>query len=88
VDNAQMLDEYALIDGEEMGEYACKVLELYDRVLELYEAYGKSTSIGQEFKLVLDAEILRLLVYYKEHCHIEECTEVIEKKYSRLVWDL
>jgi hypothetical protein len=81
VDNAQMLDEYALIDGEEMGEYARKVVELY-------EAYGKSTSIGQEFKLVLDAEILRLLVYYKEQCHIEECTEVIEKKYSRLVWDL
>ena len=81
MNNANMLKEYTWIDGDELGEYC-------DRLLDFYEPFARSVNMSTELQNALEAEIVRLLTFYKEHSIIEDEIETIERKTKHLIWDL
>ena len=81
MNNADMLREYSYIDGDELGEYC-------DRLLDFYESFTRSVDMSTELQNSLEAEIVRLLMFYKEHSIIEDEKETIERKTNHLIWDL
>ena len=76
-----MLDEYVLADADNTQGYE-------GFLIDMHNCYGGSRSMSPDFKAALDAEILRKLIHYKDHCTIETVTDMVPHERKYLEWDL
>lgn len=73
------LEEYACLDGCELGDYLIKLLEV--------RRYNDNHGMGEEFSLAIDDELEKQLEFYRQNTVIET---VVEKQpdlvNKELVW--
>jgi hypothetical protein len=73
------LEEYAYLDGCELGDYIIKLLEV--------RRYNDNHGMGEEFSLAMDDELEKQLEFYRQNTVIETVVEKQPDLVSKeLVW--